>query len=150
MKTLASTEGALVSVIMKTLISDGDQKQVIDLSTEGRLFRKANGLFLQFKEDNEEIGTTNQIIKIDETGTVTVIRQGAVSMKQLFLQGETTEGVYRSPFGTMLMNTMTNHIGTDINEKEAVGIVQLSYQLHMQSEFAGDYEVTINFRRKIG
>jgi uncharacterized beta-barrel protein YwiB (DUF1934 family) len=148
MNYLANQEGTLVSVALKTQITDGAQKQVIDLSTTGRLFRKASGLYLQFKEENQEVGLVNQIVKIDESGTVTIIRQGAVSMKQLFIQGETTEGVYRSPFATMLMKTSTNRVDISINENEGLGSVQLSYQLHMQSEFAGNYEVTINFRRK--
>ncbi|QOY37278.1 DUF1934 domain-containing protein [Anaerobacillus isosaccharinicus] len=145
---MANQEGTLVSVAMKTQITDGDQKQVIDLSTEGRLFRKASGLYLQFLEENQDVGPVNQIIKIGENSTVTVIRQGAVSMKQLFIQGEKTEGVYRSKFATMLMTTQTRKCHVDIKEDEALGNVQLSYQLHMQSEFAGDYKVTINFRRK--
>lgn len=135
---------------METKITDGENSQVIDLLTEGRLFRKANGLYLQFKEENEENGAVNQIIKIDDAGTVTVIRQGAVAMKQLFLQGEKSEGVYRSPFGTMLMNTNTNDVRISIDENKTIGTVQLSYQLHMQSEYAGNYDVTINFRRKNG
>lgn len=145
---MANQEGTLVSVAMNTQITDGDQKQVINLSTEGRLFRKASGLYLQFKEDNQDVGPVNQIIKIGENSAVTVIRQGAVSMKQLFIQGENTEGVYRSTFATMLMTTHTRKCHIDIKEDEAIGSVQLSYQLHMQSEFAGDYEVKINFRRK--
>ncbi|MCT8140061.1 DUF1934 domain-containing protein [Anaerobacillus sp. CMMVII] len=145
---MANQEGTLVSVAMKTQITDGDLRQVNDLATEGRLFRKASGLYLQFKEDNQDVGPVNQIVKIDENSAVTVIRQGAVSMKQLFLQGEMTEGVYRSSFGTMLMNTTTNKIRTNIDEETGVGSVQLIYQLHMQSQFAGDYEVTIDFRRK--
>jgi uncharacterized beta-barrel protein YwiB (DUF1934 family) len=145
---LANQEGTLVSVSLKTQITDGDQNQVFDLSTEGRLFRKASGLYLQFKEENQEVGPVNQIVKIGESGTVSVIRQGAVSMKQLFIEGEKTQGVYRSTFATMLMNTTTKQINIDITEKEGLGSIHLSYQLHMQSEFAGNYEVTINFRRK--
>lgn len=145
---MANQEGTLVSVVMKTQITDGDQRQVNDLATEGRLYRKASGFYLQFKEDIQDVGPVNQIVKIDENNAVTVIRQGAVSMKQLFLQGEKTEGVYRSTFATMLMETHTNRMNIEINEDEGIGSVQLSYQLHMQSEYAGDYDVTINFRRK--
>ncbi len=140
--------GIAVSVTMKTRITVGDESQVNDLSTEGKLFCKENGFYLQFKEEIAEVGTVNQIIKIDAENAVTVLRQGAVSMKQLFLQGETTEGVYRSPFGAMLMNTKTKQIDVKIVDHQQSGTIQLSYQLHIQSEFAGDYEVTITFRRK--
>ena len=140
-------EGISVLVTMNTDISDGNNKETVRFTTDGRLFKKNNNVYLQFKEDNKETGEVNQIVKMEDNDTVTVLRQGAVSMKQLFIVDEKTEGVYRSPFGTMLMNTSTKDIHIEINEQEAVGKVQLSYQLHMQHEFAGNYNVTINFRR---
>ncbi|OIJ11780.1 hypothetical protein BKP37_15180 [Anaerobacillus alkalilacustris] len=140
-------EGNSVTIEMKTDITDGDQKHSSNFQAEGKLFRKNNSLYLQFKEDNKEIGAVNQVVKIDNQQSVTVLRQGAVSMKQQFLIREKTEGVYRSQFGPMLMDTYTKHIKLEIDEQQAIGTVQLSYQLHMQHEFAGDYEVTINFRR---
>ena len=140
-------EGIAVVVKMNTEISDGNRKETVHFTTDGRLFKKNNSVYLQFKEENKENGEVNQIVKVDDHRSVTVLRQGAVSMKQLFIVDEKTEGVYRSPFGTMLMDTNTNNIHIKINEQEARGEVQLNYQLHMQHEFAGNYHVTINFRR---
>lgn len=145
---MIQNEAVLVAVTIDTYIIDGEHEQTTSLSTKGKLFRKNDSLYLQFKEeDNQEVGEVNQVIKIDENKAVTVLRQGAVSMKQLFLTGEKTEGVYRSQFGTMLMDTNTNDIKIHIDEQQIKGSVQLFYQLHMQYEFAGNYEVTIKFRR---
>lgn len=144
---MITKDGIAVSVDMKTQITGGEQEQVIAITAEGRIFQKDLGVYIQFKEQSEEVGAVNQVVKIEDEQSITIIRQGAVSMKQLFLQGKKTEGVYRSPFGPMLMNTETNYIKVNIDEQKVEGTIQLSYQLHMQDEFAGNYDITIQFRR---
>lgn len=146
--TVITKDGIAVAVSMKTEITGGEAEQVITTAGDGRIFRKDSGLFLQFKEQSEEVGSVNQVVKLDDSQSVTIIRQGEVSMKQLFLQGKKTEGVYRSPYGIMLMTTETKNIHIAIDEQEVKGTIQLSYQLYMQDEFAGNYGVTIQFRRK--
>lgn len=144
---MAINEGVAVSVTMDTSISDGENQETVHIATVGKLFKKNASLYLQFKEESQEEGTVNQIVKIDTSKEVTVIRQGAVSMKQSFQLACKTEGVYQSQFGAMLMETKTTSIDIQINEQKAVGTIQFSYQLHMQHEFAGDYHVSIEFRR---
>ncbi|RXJ02736.1 DUF1934 domain-containing protein [Anaerobacillus alkaliphilus] len=144
---MITKDGIAVSVNMKTQITGGEEEQVITLSADGRIFKKDVGLYLQFKEETEEVGSVNQVVKLDDNQTITIIRQGAVSMKQLFQQGIKSEGVYRSPFGIMLMNTETKYININIDEQKVEGTIRISYQLHMQDEFAGNYDITIQFRR---
>lgn len=136
-----------VSVQLRTKITGGENEQVIESIADGRLYYKEQGLYLQFKEEMEEVGIVNQIVKVEGNDTLTIIRQGAVSMKQLFQQGKKTEGVYRSQFGPMMMNTNTTHMQFDVDQKANVGKIHFSYQLHMQDEFAGNYDVTITYRR---
>lgn len=147
---MISHEGLAIHVDVKTEIKDQDDLQVIHISSTGRLYKKNDSLFVQFKEESKEQGVINQVIKVDTNNAVTVLRQGAVSMKQTFVVNEMTEGVYRSQFGTMLMETMTKECRVELCEKDYYGTITLNYQLHMQKQFAGNYTVTINFRRKDG
>jgi uncharacterized beta-barrel protein YwiB (DUF1934 family) len=144
---VAINEGVAVLVTMDTSISDGENQETVHIATDGRFFKKNGHFYLQFKEENQEMATVNQIVKIDASHEVTVIRQGAVSMKQPFQLARKTTGVYRSQYGTMLMETMTNRVDIQLDEQIAIGTIQLAYQLHMQHQFAGDYLVTIKFRR---
>lgn len=140
-------EGVAVSVIMNTQIKDGENEETVQIATDGKLYKKNNSLYLQFKEERQELGSVNQIIKIADNNEVAVTRQGAVSMKQRFLLGEKTAGIYRSPLGEMLMETKTTSVETDIIEQQMAGTINLTYQLHMQHQFAGNYHVSIIFRR---
>lgn len=144
---MAINEGVTVSVIMNTQIKDGENEETVQIATDGKLFKKNNSLYLQFKEERQEQGSVNQVIKIEDNNEVAVTRQGAVSMKQRFRLGETTTGVYRSPLGEMLMETKTTSVASDINEQQMAGTINMSYQLHMQHQFAGNYDVSIIFRR---
>lgn len=144
---MAIDEGVTVSVIMNTQIKDGENEETVKIATNGKLFKKNTSLYLQFKEERQELGSVNQIIKIDDCNEVAVTRQGAVSMKQRFLLGEKTSGIYRSPLGEMLMETKTTSIAIKINEQQVEGSIKISYQLHMQHQFAGNYHVSIIFRR---
>ncbi|WNF37248.1 DUF1934 domain-containing protein [Bacillaceae bacterium IKA-2] len=140
-------EGVAVSIIMNTQIKDGENEETVQIATNGKLFKKNTSLYLQFKEERQETGSVNQIIKIDDCNKLAVTRQGAVSMKQQFLLGETTAGIYRSPLGEMLMETKTTSVEIEINEQQMAGTINMSYQLHMQHQYAGDYHVSITFRR---
>lgn len=144
---MTNTEGIAIIVMMKTHIVDGNEEQTTSFSANGRLFKKNDMLYIQFQEENVEKGAVNQVIKIDDRRAVTVIRQGVVSMKQQFSEGEKSEGIYRSSLGNMFMETMTKKVDIKINENEQQGTIILYYDLHMQNQFAGNYEVTINFRR---
>lgn len=147
MRLLEINKGTSVNVEFETVINDGEHKQRTHFSTLGRFYIKNKQMFLQFKEEQNESGDVNQIIKIDHPHHVTVLRKGAVSMMQKFMIGKETEGTYRSSLGTMLMNTYTSHIQVKLDEDKALGSIQLSYRLHMQQQYAGNYHVTINFRR---
>lgn len=136
-----------VNVEMSTIVSDQERNEEINLKSIGALYSKGSVWFLQFKEAGEEYGEINQIIKINNQKSLLVHRHGNVSMKQAFEEGVTTEGVYQSPYGNMLMQTLTKEVKVEINELKGIGSISFTYLLHIQKDFAGEYKVEINFRR---
>lgn len=132
-----------VCIEIETVIDMGDSRDR-DRSTmtaRGMMYRKEETMFFSYQE-KLEIGNVTSLIKLvnDE---VTITRRGAVSMRQVFIPGKRTDGMYRSPYGAIPMSTKTDEIHFDWNPDKANGILRLCYELYMQGKKTGHYFVTM-------
>ncbi|MEW9671271.1 DUF1934 domain-containing protein [Ammoniphilus sp. 3BR4] len=112
------------------------QGQKLEQTCSGKLFPKGEGWYLVYKEDlgeNQEVSATIKLSK----EMVTIIRTGAIRMRQEYILGQWTEGKYEGPFGLMWMETRADHI--EFSEKH----VSLSYHLKLNGEDMGRYEVAM-------
>lgn len=140
---MAKTEER-VSIRIVTQIHDGQRRERHTMAAEGRLFIGAGMLVLRFDEPAKADETpTSQQIKCTDT-EMTVRRHGQVSMNQRFAIGVTTEGVYQTPEIRMPMETTTQHLTHEWDTDERKGEIQLSYDLVLQGEATGRYDMTIN------
>ncbi|AOM81526.1 DUF1934 domain-containing protein [Salisediminibacterium beveridgei] len=132
-----------VAIRMVTHISDGDRREKHTMDAVGQLMTGSGLLVLRFEEPSETDDIpTSQHIKC--TGTeMTVRRHGQISMNQRFVEGVTTEGVYQTPEIRMPMETTTRHLTHEWDTHEQKGEIQLSYDLVLQGEATGRYDMTI-------
>ncbi|RXT08720.1 DUF1934 domain-containing protein [Ammoniphilus sp. CFH 90114] len=117
------------------------QGQKLEQTCSGKLFPKGEGWYLVYKEDlgeNQEVSSTIKLSKEQ----VTIIRTGSIRMRQEYIPGQWTEGKYEGPFGMMWMETKTDHI--DFSERH----MSLSYQLKLNGEDMGRYEVAMKMEAK--
>lgn len=136
-----------IMITMYTIIDRSEQNvEEIKIHTIGNLYKKGDRIFIQFEESDQDYGKVNQVIKVEQSKRITIHRHGTVSMKQEFREGHRTEGVYQTSFVQLFMETLTKTVSVEINENME-GSIFFTYLLTIQNEFAGNYDVKINFRR---
>lgn len=141
-----SGDGMPVKIKVKTVISNGNEKETFELTTIGRYYEKSHSAYLQYEEILEE-GTIRSTVKIAEDRT-TILRKGPVSMKMVFQRKEEIEGRYRTPYGLIDMSTYTKDLAYSYEEKEKKGFVQIIYDLKMQGSHAGTYDLQLLFEEE--
>lgn len=107
----------------------------------GKGVQKENGWYLSYKEEMEGVGDVSTVLKIGKS-EVTLLRQGNLQVKQSFEKGQSSEANYNSPFGQFLMETHTRRLQIERDNDRPVHI-QIAYQLWMNRQYAGDYELTL-------
>lgn len=138
-----SSKQQLIRVKTKITLPDGANEEIVQ-NTEGTLYLKDNDYFLRYKEVNqEELGESWTTIKWPITEQeVTIIRQGNIRMKQTFILHQEESGYYHTPLGVLDIKTKTSYVQIDIENK----VIVLDYELWVNQERAGRYEVNISYR----
>lgn len=132
-----------VAVKMTTNISQQGEKSQVGIEATGELFQKQELTYIRFKEDLEDIGEVLTVLKVGKQ-EVTVIRSGAVDMKQRYVYGKRTEGSYATPYGTFRTEADTDQMAMIWSDSGRTGRIQFGYDLTLQGAVAGRYDVTIS------
>ncbi|SDZ44628.1 Uncharacterized beta-barrel protein YwiB, DUF1934 family [Evansella caseinilytica] len=151
--------GTPVTIHMKTTVyHGGNHEETNAISTDGQLFTQGQTTYLRFQEPPEMNGSqdksaasvtappTIQLIKIRQ-GEISVSRKGAVSMKQRFIPGLSTEGMYHSPHGPLAMKTKTKSLEFIRDTERSTWTLQLRYTLHLQEVYAGEFDIRITIKK---
>ncbi|WP_157950815.1 DUF1934 domain-containing protein [Peribacillus acanthi] len=137
-----------VKVTLKTVISSGNEKEEYEFITFGTAQTKGETLYLQYDEiqdDNQERIQT--VVKWNDEEAF-IMRKGPVKMRQRFRRDVETVGIYESQYGSMQMLTYTNKMEYTWNNLEKEGIISLIYDLNMQGNKIGQYEMTILYKEE--
>lgn len=134
-----------ISVKLVTEIHDNNRQETVSLHGEGQRYEKAGSTFLSFSEIHEDDEQkVNTVVKIDEE-KVLIIRSGSVSMRQVFAKGKTTIGNFEYQFGTMQMETTTEHINYHFRNQTKKGKLDLAYHVKLQGQPSGRHRMTLLF-----
>lgn len=131
-----------VNVEMVTKITQDGEKDEIRLSAKGSLVHKNEWIYVLFTEKLEEMGEVNTTLKIGDSEML-ILRSGSVSMRQVYIYGQMTEGTYEMPFGKMATEVQTHHLAALWEDNGRSGRIQFGYDLKLQGEEAGRYDITI-------
>ncbi len=134
-----------IEVELHTKITESGTTEDSSLSSSGTLYRKNDAVYLRYEEVINEADKVNTTIKI-QNDEITIIRQGAVSMRQRFIPGAEKEGTYGSPYGPIQIATRTEKVDFDWNEAELKGHLSMEYQVLFQGEEAGYHQMLIKLR----
>ncbi|WKB37396.1 DUF1934 domain-containing protein [Terrilactibacillus sp. S3-3] len=121
----------------------GNHEKLI-ITVDGQLLFKAENVFLTYYEEMEGIGEIHNIIKIKEN-TALIRRTGALSMRQPLAENRTLNGTYHAPYGIMETEATARKISASWNEKQQEGIIHLIYEMKMQGQHAGRFDLTYRF-----
>lgn len=138
-----------ITVKTVTEIRHRGDKQMVSVEAKGYLYHKDDAMILTYEEEMPEAGRVKTTVKMKESEVV-IIRSGAVSMRQVFRKGASTTGSYRTPYGTMEMETTTENIQSDWRDATEKGKLFLTYLLKIQGEETGRHCVTVMFKGNKG
>jgi uncharacterized beta-barrel protein YwiB (DUF1934 family) len=139
------TNAIPVKIVLHTKITDSGENEDTKLTSDGTIYWKSDAVYLRYDEMMNETDKVNTTIKIKDED-ITIIRSGAVSMKQRFAPGSLKEGTYESPYGPIQIATKTETMDFQWHEGTQEGKLSLNYRVLFQGEEAGFHELVIKLR----
>ncbi|WP_226527912.1 DUF1934 domain-containing protein [Metabacillus niabensis] len=121
-------------------------KEIIEMNTTGEQFLKGNTVYLRYGEDHE-LGSVKTTVKI-VPGEVMVMRSGAVTMKQRFIQGQKTMTDYATPFGKLQLEINTNSLTIDKTELEDRLVILYDLQIDEKEKHVHKLMITYKEDKK--
>lgn len=121
------------------------EEEVNRYTYQGKGVEKGGQFYITYKEQIEGIGDVNTVIKL-EGAKISLLRQGALTMKQEFEKGQSSLSTYQSPYGVMPMEVHTRKLAVTWIEGRPQTI-SIDYQLWLSEQYAGEFEwrLTLNW-----
>ena len=131
-----------IQLKMTMEIFDLGKKDISIIKEDAIMQRKGDLTVLTFTENKGKENETNSMITI-KPDEISVKRSGAVSMVQKFRKKETTENVYRHPYGTILMKTKTDQLQSNMQ----AGEIFISYTTSLNGGDPRRHRLTIQMKK---
>lgn len=128
-----------VKINIKTTQYDNNgNKDIIKISSTGKLYEKNGDIYILYKE--EETGISNTIKVSDNQ--VSIKRFGNINSNMVFKNGEKNITKYRMQKGIFLIETYTNNLHINIYKNKSMKIY-IDYNIKIKDIFEGRNEVDI-------
>lgn len=125
---------------------EGQDPDLIELTTEGSLEQKGDAWILAY-EETELTGLegTKTIIRV-ENGKVTLGRTGSLHSHMVFQEGVTHDSLYRIPEGALMISVCAEEIQWELSPSG--GRVFLRYSIVVEDSAKGTVEFEIHAKTK--
>ncbi|WP_083413203.1 YwiB family protein [Bacillus massilinigeriensis] len=133
-----------VKVKVVTVIERGEERDRLELSAAGKMFRKGDSVYLQYEEKLEE-GIVNTTVKMKKED-VLILRSGAVKMRLHLLAEKETPGTYQSPYGLLQTTAATKRLTQIADNTANRGVIEAVYDLSLGGDHAGTYHLRIDYK----
>lgn len=132
----------MTKINLQTRIHLNSEPEIYELIVHGEVVLKEKSIYFRYPEQTPE-GEIKNIVKYDGKD-VSVIRTGAVKMRQKFIKGQETTCLYEGPMGNIHLLMKTNSISYTFNESKKEHTLKFIYYLSVQFEQIGMYEITLS------
>ena len=122
---------------------EGQEPDVIELTTAGTLERAEDGWLMAYEEsDLTGLGGTTTTFRV-KGNVVDLRRTGALQSQMVFQEGVGHDSLYQTDVGALMVRVCAKKVLHDISEDG--GILQVSYTIELENTMAGmvDYFITI-------
>lgn len=139
--------GIPINLFLKTIVNQKEGKEEFIYEIVGQLVRVGHNLYIRYEEPQPDgVSFSPVTIKVYPDQSVQLIRTTAEARVRLHFQlEETTETIYKTPYGSMLFNVHTNGLQISLTNQPTAGKIGIRYDLLMQDEKIGAYEVYLEF-----
>ena len=136
----------VVLVIRGRQSYEGQEPDVIELTTEGTMEFKDGGWDISYEESAltgmEGVTTTFRV----EPGKVILSRTGALRSRMVFQQGVPHDSLYQMAFGTLMITVCAKSVFFDILPDG--GVIDLIYSIDIENTAAGMVDYHLDIRAK--
>lgn len=136
-----------VFIELHTTIDDDGQMEYNTIKSTGVYYQKGNIDVLRFEEAAEDNTPVKNFITIQQD-KVNIKRTGPVTMNQKFLEGQTTENVFRHPYGTMHMETSAHNITYQPLTRIDKGTLNMSYTVKINGQEERIHKLTLTYHEE--
>ena len=135
-----------VLITVKTVQVNGEDKEVLELTSEGKFGEKDGSFLINYKDSmmSDEYGAVNTSIKLSLSGVVTISRSGAYNSKITLEEGKRLNCAYNTPFGAMTMGFFAEKIESELTEEG--GSLTLKYTVDVNKSQINKNEIYITVR----
>jgi uncharacterized beta-barrel protein YwiB (DUF1934 family) len=133
-------------ISLKTKVHVDEEPEMFELTVFGEVIPKGKSIYFRYLEQTPE-GEVKNVVKFDGKD-VSVIRSGAIRMRQNFVKGLETTCLLESPMGNIHLMMKTNSIRYSFNESSREYMLKFIYYLSVQFETIGMYEITLTAVKK--
>ncbi len=134
----------LLSVTGRAQAPDDENEEAVRLLTTGTLSEEKRDHWRIDYTETQPDSESHDVTLTMGGGVVTMQRQGPFSTSMVFEKGCRFEGSYETPYGALDMGVFPTLVQYHV-DRQAVGEVNLQYQLDLQGHFAAMHELNIRF-----
>ena len=136
------TKDVLIAML-GTQHTDGEEPQVIELTTDGTLTAEDGVLTVSYRE-SEMTGLDGVITTFRvENDRVILQRDGDLNSTMTFIEGEKTESLYDMGFGAMLLGVSSRRVRSDLTAKGGSLFVDYAVEIEHVPVGTNTYEITV-------
>ena len=123
---------------------DGNKEKVLH-GAEGQYYFRNDKHYIKYDDSSmDEDNVIRTTLKTDGRD-FNIFRRGAVDTEMMFSLGKTTRTAYRTPYSMMELEINTKKLVIDMGE--AAGKVDLCYDMAVNGDFVGEYELSIKITK---
>ena len=134
---------ALVMVSLSSYQKTESGVEEIKTSAPG-IYSLINGRHFVKYEEKTEDGKKNKVLLKFVDNSFEMNKSGEVTSTLNFEEGVKTEGLYKTPFGTFVIDTDTKRLVINVTESNIV--ISLEYELSIDGEYVADCSVEIEIK----
>lgn len=136
--------GVPVEIVMKTETRQFDDVNQHLFEDEGRFVEMNGSYYIRFEEEYQSTNVP-VMIKITDDKRVNLIRFGEHKTNLLFDGNGPTHTKLNTPAGLAELTVNTNQLNIAIDEKPLSGEVYIQYELEMNQQQLGSYQIELRF-----
>ncbi len=136
------TKDVLIS-IRGTQRSEGEEPQVIELTTDGKLTREGDVITVSYTE-TEMTGMDGVVTTFRVEGDqVQLLREGPLNSTMTFVEGKKTESLYDLGFGAMLLGISARKVSASLHDSGGTLFVDYAVEIEHVPVGSNTYEIAV-------
>lgn len=137
--------GQKIAIHLETQMTQQGQNEKFVLDVPGQLVKIGTTIYIRYAEIAETGEKIPVTVKIQPEGPVQIMRGKETHSRLKFLYETTLSMPYPTPYGVFTIESFTKNLHFSLKDKPFSGTLMLDYDLFLQNEKLGSYEMRLSF-----